>query len=254
MELERALALGRELLDRHGLGEWSVELDRAKRRAGCCRYAERRITISRHLTVLHDEVEVEETLLHEIAHALVGPRHGHDAVWRRTAQELGATGERCLSEDSPAVETPWVGTCPAGHITGRHRRPTRPVSCVRCSPTFSLDHLYTWHLHGREADLGPDYAAALARSRHAGGRGDGGTGTGGTGTGTGGETTTRGPVEVGETVVVGGVGRYAGAVGTVVKRGRTRYHVRVDGGVLTVPFTLARPAGRGTGTRGAHDA
>ena len=42
----------------------------------------------------------------------------------------------------------------------------------------------------------------------------------------------------GEVVRVRASGRYAGAVGPIVKRGRTRYHVRIPGGVLTVPFAL----------------
>ena len=36
-------------------------------------------------------------------------------------------------------------------------------------------------------------------------------------------------------------GQYRGVIGTLVKRGRTRYHLRVDGSVLTVPFPLAEP-------------
>lgn len=33
-----------------------------------------------------------DTVAHEVAHALVGPAHGHDAVWRRKAVELGGSG------------------------------------------------------------------------------------------------------------------------------------------------------------------
>ena len=36
-------------------------------------------------------------------------------------------------------------------------------------------------------------------------------------------------------------GRYRDTVGTLVKRGRTRYHVWVDGSILTVPFALVEP-------------
>ena len=34
-----------------------------------------------------------DTILHEMAHALVGQVHGHDAVWQ--AQVLGCSGRRC---------------------------------------------------------------------------------------------------------------------------------------------------------------
>jgi len=37
-------------------------------------------------------------------------------------------------------------------------------------------------------------------------------------------------------------GKYYGVVGQVVKRGRTRYHLRIPAGVLTVPFALVEAA------------
>jgi hypothetical protein len=37
-------------------------------------------------------------------------------------------------------------------------------------------------------------------------------------------------------------GKYYGVVGEIVKRGRSRYHLRVPVGVLTVPFALVEAA------------
>ena len=37
MDLRAALALGRELMQLHGLDDWVIQLDRAKTRAGVCR-------------------------------------------------------------------------------------------------------------------------------------------------------------------------------------------------------------------------
>jgi hypothetical protein len=37
-------------------------------------------------------------------------------------------------------------------------------------------------------------------------------------------------------------GKYYGVVGEVVKRGRTRYHLKVPAGILTVPFPLVEAA------------
>jgi hypothetical protein len=36
--------------------------------------------------------------------------------------------------------------------------------------------------------------------------------------------------------------RHDGVIGTLVKRGRTRFHLRVGGRVLTVPFSMVEPA------------
>jgi predicted SprT family Zn-dependent metalloprotease len=56
------------------------------------------------LAALNDEAKVKDTILHEIAHALVGAGHGHNHVWKRKCIEIGAKPERCYS--SKEVETP----------------------------------------------------------------------------------------------------------------------------------------------------
>src|SRR4051794_36578616 len=100
MDLTAAFDLAESLIARHGLSGWRVEFDTAKRRAGICRYAERVIGLSAPLTRLHDEAEVRDTVLHEVAHALVGARHGHDSVWRHTARRIGCSGLRCVPAEA----------------------------------------------------------------------------------------------------------------------------------------------------------
>ena len=114
----------------HGLGGWSVRLDHARRRAGQCDYRRRIISLSRHYVRNAEPAHIRDTILHEIAHALVGPRHGHDAVWRRKAREIGCTAARCHT--LTFAEAPWIARCPKGCVeTPRHRRRYGLV-CVRC--------------------------------------------------------------------------------------------------------------------------
>lgn len=226
MNLGEAQALARALLDEHGLRDWTVVLDRAKRRAGVCRPGRKEIGLSGPLTALHPEAEVRDTILHEIAHALVGPRHGHDTVWRATALRIGASGERCTSADAPVIDGDWVGLCPAGHRVTRHRRPERPASCRSCSTTFDPAHLISWTHRGRRVPMSAAYEQALERLS---------------------QPALSLPATVvlrsGDRVRIVTPGqKYHGVAGTLVKRGRTRYHVRVPGGVLTVPFALVEPA------------
>lgn len=161
MEISTALALGRRLLREHGLEHWSVTTDRAKTRAGVCRFGARTISLSAPLTRLHDEPEVRDTILHEIAHALVGPFHGHDDVWRTKAIEIGCTGQRTVDVDAPQVEGPWRGECAAGHAYTRHRRPGRVMSCLACHPEFDAEALLTWTYQGRRVDMGAAYREEL---------------------------------------------------------------------------------------------
>lgn len=167
MELHRAAALAQTLLAEHGLGGWTFAFDRARVRAGACHHHDRRITLSPHLTRAHDEGQVRETLLHEIAHALVGPRHGHDEVWRARALAIGSTGRRCYPGE-PAVPGRWQGRCAGGHVVHRHRRPTRVLVCTRCRQVPTLDRVLRWTHDGvpvPDRALGEQVVRVLAELR-----------------------------------------------------------------------------------------
>lgn len=161
MELAQVRGLGESLLAEHGLTGWTFGFDNARRRAGLCGYGARRITVSRTLMALYSHEQVRETILHEVAHALAGAEHGHDAAWRAVAERIGSTGARLVAEDAPRAPAPWVGRCPAGHTVGRYRRPTAPLSCRRCAPRFSREHLLTWTYRGRQVRMPTSYERAL---------------------------------------------------------------------------------------------
>lgn len=169
MELHRAAALAESLLAEHRLTGWTFAFDRARVRAGACHHHDRRITLSPHLTRAHDEAQVRETLLHEIAHALVGPRHGHDGVWRARALAIGSTGRRCYpAGEQPVVPGRWQGRCAAGHVVHRHRRPTRVLVCTRCRSRSTLDRVLRWTRDGvpvPDGELGPAVVRVLAQLR-----------------------------------------------------------------------------------------
>jgi len=221
MDLRDAFAMAEYLLEVHGLTDWDVAYDNAKRRAGICRFGEQTLGLSAPLTAVHSEDDVRDTILHEIAHALVGPQHGHDAVWQAQARAIGCTGERCVSPEAPTAPAAWLGTCSGGHTLERHRRPERVLTCGLCSSRFDLAHVYTWTHRGRPADMHPNYEAELARLRE-------------------GRHTVLLPV--GARVRVTVEGEHHGTVGRVAKRGRTSYHLRTGRSLLRVPFAWVERA------------
>lgn len=148
MELRDVHALASSLLRAHGLGTWNIGWDNARRRAGLCRYHTRTISLSRPLMALYDADAVREVILHEIAHAVVGPDHHHDAVWRAKAREIGCTGRRAMPADSPRPSAPWVGSCPRGHEFERFRRPSGRGSCSLCSARYDPRFLIEWRYRG----------------------------------------------------------------------------------------------------------
>ena len=76
MNLNDAKTLANELMNQHGLYDWTFMFDDAKLRFGQCRHRSKEISLSRELTELNDVVHVKDTILHEIAHALL-PRGTH---------------------------------------------------------------------------------------------------------------------------------------------------------------------------------
>jgi predicted SprT family Zn-dependent metalloprotease len=129
----RKLAL--ELMARHGLGDWTFAFNKRKQTLGLCRHSISTIELSIYLVDRNSEEEIKDTILHEIAHALVGPEHGHDAVWKAKAIEVGARPERCGEADMP--EGRWRACCGGcGQAFSRHRKPKRLRGwfCQACGP------------------------------------------------------------------------------------------------------------------------
>ncbi|GAB3172573.1 hypothetical protein GCM10027059_42250 [Myceligenerans halotolerans] len=164
MNLVEARNLARDLMDQHGLADWRFEYDDAKRRAGMCHFARRRISLSAPLTTVYDEGEVRDTVLHEIAHALAGREAGHGAQWRAKAQEIGCSGLRYVDPSAPTLDGPWIGVCPRGHRMTRFRRPGAPMSCRTCgggAKNFEPLHLIAWTYRGHDAAMGERYEREL---------------------------------------------------------------------------------------------
>ena len=128
--LGMAIDLAIELMDVHGLVGWRIKLDHARRRAGQCDFTNKTISLSR-LYVRHADIDhIRDTILHEIAHALVGPRHGHDAVWRQKAREIGCTAKRCHSLSFARAK--WMMTCPKGCFSVERHRKKAGLVCASC--------------------------------------------------------------------------------------------------------------------------
>ncbi|QKJ25579.1 SprT-like domain-containing protein [Aquiluna borgnonia] len=136
--------LADQLFQRHGLINYSFGFDRAVRRAGLCNYSKRRITISRHLVQVSEIHQIEQVLLHEIAHALCGQQAGHGPIWRAKATELGYLHQRIDGNAIAKSSAKYRGLCPQGHEHFRSRRPSRALSCKGCAPVFSRRYLISW--------------------------------------------------------------------------------------------------------------
>ena len=127
------LLLARFEMDKNGLLDWRLELDFAKVRAGACHFGENKITFSRNFIKNSDQDDIQDTILHEIAHALVGPQHGHDKVWKQKARELGCSAKRCHSLEFSNYK--WIRFCPNLCWEQKIHRKNTNLICKRCGAT-----------------------------------------------------------------------------------------------------------------------
>ena len=117
-------------LDKHDLNDWSFRFDHAKSRAGLCIYNKKIISLSSHFARFATPGEIRNTLLHEIAHALVGHCHGHDIVWKEKALEIGCNARRCYNKHF--FKAKWIMLCPNGCFKIPRHRKNKKLICKLC--------------------------------------------------------------------------------------------------------------------------
>ena len=104
-----------ELLERHlntgaPATRWRFRFETATSRAGICRHDTRTIALSVSFVLRAPWDDIQNTLLHEVAHAIVDPGHGHDTVWQTAARRIGCTANRCSTVTHSLKR--WMGRCP----------------------------------------------------------------------------------------------------------------------------------------------
>jgi predicted SprT family Zn-dependent metalloprotease len=146
MDLLSAAQLARRLMRSHGVSSrWQFAFDGAIRRFGNCNYGRRQITLSAPLTLLNDESQVRDTILHEIAHALAPARAGHGPAWKAIARSIGCAPERCYGDDVVMPQRKYIGVCPTcAAKVSRNRR--KRLSCGKCDRKFNPRHLLVWSM------------------------------------------------------------------------------------------------------------
>jgi len=104
MDRMRATTLCREQLDKHNLTDWGVGTTTDPKHSflGICMGKDKKIILNAFHIDIHPDSEVIDTIMHEVAHAIVGTINGHNEVWQAKAKELGASTLPCSHLDLPA--------------------------------------------------------------------------------------------------------------------------------------------------------
>lgn len=135
-----------DLMDHCGVSriQWSFEFSNTKRSLGQCSSTKKLIRLSRYYVEHNSEDDIRNTILHELAHALVGCKEGHNHVWRAMAIRLGCSGDR-LNRTAVMPKGNYTFTCPNGHTHQSYKLTNRMrnMSCGKCSSTFNPAYKFT---------------------------------------------------------------------------------------------------------------
>lgn len=151
MYIPDATRLVRRLMEQFRIdGDWRFKYDSCPQRFGFCNWTRKVISLSRKLVKVNDQAQVEDTIRHEIAHALVGPHvlhHGKE--WKAMAAACGAIPVAKYDADVVApVPHAWRGVClNCSKVIYRHRK--KRVACKDCcdkytNGLFNLAFIYIW--------------------------------------------------------------------------------------------------------------
>ena len=128
--LQAIAARARAWVAAHRLTGWSFQFDHATSRAGCCNYQTRVISLAHAYARSATDAEIDDALLHEIAHALVGQAYGHDQVWQAKAVALDCSGQRC--HDVQFTPPRYIVTCDNACWVATTERRQRGAVCRTC--------------------------------------------------------------------------------------------------------------------------
>lgn len=126
MDRARLVFIAGELFKQHGLDVrgWLLEFRNYGHRLGSCCSSKKIIALNDFYADHNTESNVLNTLHHEVAHALVGPSHGHGPIWKAMARKLGCIPKACGKMGVIIRPGKYQATCPScGRPFHKYRRP-----------------------------------------------------------------------------------------------------------------------------------
>lgn len=135
-----------KLLKQEGLDGWKVRFNpRLTRALGRCIPSLKTIEYQPRYMEQNDIAQVLGTIQHEVAHAVVGARHGHDAVWAATAKRLGVEDPSAINRTATLTKK-FTGKCSGCDATWqRDRRLVGAIHppCRRANQDGDTERRYT---------------------------------------------------------------------------------------------------------------
>lgn len=135
LKFRQAILRGAELMKEHGLSDWKIKIHSKRRVLGDCSDVFKTIRFSRHFLKVADKETFDAVALHEIAHALVGNKHGHNEVFKAKCREisLDKVYDKPSSPDKLKTYVHHLKCPTCGIEGGKNRLGYKPPRCAPCA-------------------------------------------------------------------------------------------------------------------------
>lgn len=131
LRAEKVRTMAHAIMQRHGLlvKGWRFQFDNARKREGHCKFHEQLITIPKHYAIHGSFAENQDTILHEVAHAIAGWWNGHNETWRMVAKQINCSGEEFgfLEVDKPKYKKQCRRNCWSDEVSRKTN-----AQCYEC--------------------------------------------------------------------------------------------------------------------------
>ncbi len=124
------LNMTKEKMKKFCLNDWTIRFDHAQRRAGACYFDKKVLSFSTKFLRNANNDDIIDTVLHEIAHAIVGPGQGHNLIWKKKAIEIGCSGK--IYHDLEFSKPKWIKFCSEGCWETKCFRKKNNLICKYC--------------------------------------------------------------------------------------------------------------------------
>jgi predicted SprT family Zn-dependent metalloprotease len=138
-KLEYYKELANDLFSKYKLSKWILIYNtKIKNILGYCYYDKKEIHLNKSLVLTAPYEFINDIMLHEISHAIVGREHYHNDKWKKVFLSLGGSGN--ITYDQDYISYKYVAICNVCSTSfGRHIKPQidRNYSCPKCSPNYN---------------------------------------------------------------------------------------------------------------------
>lgn len=146
MKLSAAKKLALQTMQEHLSDEWKFQFDDSARRFGYCSYRKKTISLSRQLVKLNNPLQIYDTILHEVAHALIEPGNGHNKLWKQTASSIGCSATRTYPSTVNKPKPKYKATCSSCKHEYQYMVMRRKAACGHCCSELNFGKYTTRYI------------------------------------------------------------------------------------------------------------